>query len=248
NQAAAIAAGSTPLANIFGGPTTLFGTAPTTTANSYGNWGLPGQVNLPTFNASFVSASQLTALQAAGLNANASPFFFSGTFTTPISNGQLGSVVGSLGTASPAFLANRIAAHISPNFFTFNGLIANGGAFLTTNGADSNYHSLQVELRRRLSKGLLVQASYVWSHALTNYFASNQGNSSNLHTFANPGLDKAPSPFNIPQTLKFNMIYELPFGPGRKWSFSNGDIGSKIINKLVEGWEMAGIGRVQSGS
>jgi hypothetical protein len=129
-----------------------------------------------------------------------------------------------------------------------NGLLGFGGAFLTTNGADSNYHSMQIELRRRLSKGLLFQTSFVWSHALTNYFASNQGNFSNPPEFSNPSLAKAPSPWNIPKTLKFNAIYELPFGPGRRWSFANGDVGTKIMNKAIEGWETAFVGRIQSGT
>src|SRR5581483_815744 len=164
-QAAAFATATSN--GFFGANGALGAKAPAASSNSFANWGLPGQVNLPTFNASFISPTLAAQLATAGLNANVSPNFVSTTFINALTTGQLGSVVSSLGTVSPTFLANRIANGLSPNLFMFNGLVANGGAFLTTNGADSNYHSLQVELRRRLSKGLLFQASYVWSHALT---------------------------------------------------------------------------------
>src|SRR5262249_25802216 len=46
-----------------------------------------------------------------------------------------------------------------------------------TNGASSDYHSLQVQVQRRLSRGLQALASYTWSHAIdtasTDVFSSN---------------------------------------------------------------------------
>jgi hypothetical protein len=36
--------------------------------------------------------------------------------------------------------------------------------------------------------------------------------------------------------------YELPFGPGRRWSSSSG-----VLNRLIEGWLVGGIVRIQSG-
>jgi hypothetical protein len=37
-------------------------------------------------------------------------------------------------------------------------------------------------------------------------------------------------------------LYELPFGPGRKWSTS-----SRIVNKAIEGWQLTGVVAIQSG-
>ncbi|MBY0505432.1 MAG: carboxypeptidase-like regulatory domain-containing protein [Bryobacteraceae bacterium] len=37
---------------------------------------------------------------------------------------------------------------------------------LATNGADSDYHSLQAQFRRRFASRLLLQASYTWSHSI----------------------------------------------------------------------------------
>src|SRR5262249_19838767 len=70
-------------------PSTFGAKTPTATANSFANWGLPGQVNLPVFNASFINPATLTLLNAAGLNQNVSPNFFSTTFVNQLTTGQL---------------------------------------------------------------------------------------------------------------------------------------------------------------
>jgi len=71
---------------------------------------------------------------------------------------------------------------------------------LEVNGGDTNYHGLQVELKRRMSAGLLVQGSYVWSHSISNELS--QGIGGSFTTLRNPGNDKAPSPFDIRQAVK----------------------------------------------
>lgn len=40
------------------------------------------------------------------------------------------------------------------------------GLYITQNGADSNYNSLQVRFDRKMAKGLQFLASYTWSHAI----------------------------------------------------------------------------------
>jgi hypothetical protein len=47
-----------------------------------------------------------------------------------------------------------------------------GGADLTTNSGSTNYHSLQLELRRRFSQGLQFQTSYVFGQAMQSVFTS----------------------------------------------------------------------------
>src|SRR5215510_248247 len=70
-----------------------------------------------------------------------------------------------IGTA--AFRNNAAAAGLPANFFLVNpGKL--GGAFTMENGGRSYYHAAVVELRRRLSKGLLAQGSYTFARALTN--------------------------------------------------------------------------------
>jgi len=176
--------------------------------------------------------------------------FNSQTFVTFLNQGQAGNLANSLARTA-SFVNNRIASGVagisSANYWMQNGG-SFGGAFLTTNGGSSSYNSMQVELRRRLSKGFLFQGSYVWMHALSNGFTSSSVSFYQPRQFSNPSLDKGPSPWNIQNTLKANFIYELPFGPGKRFSFGAGDTSAKIGNKLIEGWQFDGIVRVQSGT
>ena len=67
--------------------------------------------------------------------------------------------------------ANAAAAGVVPNLFVANPDKL-GGAFLTRNEGFTDYHSLQVELRRRLAQGLQFQSSYVFGKAMTSTFLS----------------------------------------------------------------------------
>ena len=95
---------------------------------------------------------------------------------------------------------------------------------LVTNGASADYHALQVQFERRLSRGLSASAAYTWSKSLDN----SSGDSTNraLITSAGAGGDRGPSDFDIRHTLGGTVAYEIPTlisnGPGkvllRKWT------------------------------
>ena len=58
--------------------------------------------------------------------------------------------------------ANRIAAGLPINFFMPNPTVAQGNAYLETTGGSTRFNSMQIELRRRMSAGFLIQGSYVY--------------------------------------------------------------------------------------
>ena len=118
------------------------------------------------------------------------------------------------------------------------------GAFVIDNSAASTYDALQVELRRRMSAGLLLQANYTYSHALSDAFASSSIAQSNFVSLRNPRLNYGLSAFDIRHSVKGDFIYELPFGKGQRWG---GGVGTPT-NWLVGGWGVNGTFRVQSGS
>jgi carboxypeptidase family protein len=198
-------------------------------AANFRNQGLPGQVNLPIFTGSFGSAT--------------STLFGNATFVNQLQQGQAGATAGLLGNSSANFVfqTNRLAAGLPANLFIANPSVYGGGSFLMTNGADSTYNSLQLELRRRLSHGLLVQGSYVFAKSITDFFASSSASFRQPRTIRNNRLDKGPSPFDIRHAFKLNYIYELPVGPGHKFANFGGAIG-----KVLEGWQTDGIIRWQS--
>ncbi len=219
-------------------------------ACSFANTGLSGQVPLPILSAAFGALGSQPALSS-------SQGFANGTFVTLLQQGQAGNFANRLATSS-TFLCrmagnalqacadrNFTVAGVFPaNFFQVNPDAAGPGAraFLLSNAANSTYNGLQVELRRRLSKGLFVVAHYTFSRSLTDLFADDSQSTISFTTLRNRGLDKGPSPWDIRHSSRTQFLYELPFGPGRKWN-----TGSFFLNKAIEGWELSGIIAVQSG-
>ncbi len=191
-------------------------------STNFGNQGLPGQTAIPIIQT--------------GLNTSSDQ-----TTATRLIQGQAGALANTLATTA-ADLNRLTAAGYPINMFQVNPTI-NAAANLLENGGNSSYHGLQVEARRRLSKGLLFQASYVWSHSISNELTQGRGGS--YTTLRNVGYDKNPSPYDIRHAVKLNWIYELPFGPKRHFL---GAVHNAVANKLMEGWELASVSRIQSGS
>ena len=64
-------------------------------------------------------------------------------------------------TATPTRRTNAIAAGLPANFFVANPAVDDDN--VTDSGAFSDYHALQIELRRRLSKGLSANVNYQYA-------------------------------------------------------------------------------------
>ncbi len=224
-------------------------------ACNYGNSNLPGQVNVPILSTSISSTvlasntDQTTInriLQGqAGAVANSIAFNLTRMNRLILANSGAGiipwtSLPTSTGCDNSTSVANQ-TCRVS-NFFVTNPQAA-GGAFLMTQGTDTSFNALQVELRRRMSKGLLFQGSYQYGKALANAFVSSSSVFSQPRTLRNPSLDRTWSPWDIRHSLKFDFINELPFGSGHRWlNTSNG-----LVNRIVGGWQWSGVVRIQSG-
>ncbi len=164
------------------------------------------------------------------------------TSALQIEQGQAGALANAIATNATR-MGRLTSAGYAINLFQVNPTLSNGAANLQMNGGDTNYHGLQAEVRRRLSAGLLLQGSYVWSHSISN--EQSQGNGGSYTTLRDVGNDKGPSPYDIRQGIKLNWLYELPIGPGRHF-FGHTD--NSIARKIAEGWQLASVTRVQSGS
>jgi len=103
---------------------------------------------------------------------------------------------------------------------------------------------LQIELRRRLSRGLLIQGSYVFSKSLSNVYGTSGSVFFQPTTLRDPSLDKNISPFDLVHAIKANWIWELPVGRGQ---WLAGDANG-LVDRLLGGWAIHGQARVQSGS
>jgi hypothetical protein len=141
------------------------------------------------------------------------------------------------------FRGNGLTAGLPANFFIVNPG-KQGGAFSIENNGRSWYDSLQIELRRRLSKGLLVQGNYTLSKAFTNAFASSSAVVGQPSTLRDLSLSKSISPFAVTHAFKVNWIYELPLGRNQ---LIGGGAGA-ALDRFIGGWEFHGAARLQSGT
>jgi hypothetical protein len=105
----------------------------------------------------------------------------------------------------------------------------------------STYHALLLSLERRFTSGLSMQAHYTWSHSIND--GSVGGGESNGPENVNClPCDKGPSVFDIRNNVAANAVYQLPFGPGKRYLTEGGFVG-----KIIGGWSLSGIGLWHSG-
>ena len=116
----------------------------------------------------------------------------------------------------------------------------------STFNAVSNYNALQAQIHRRLSNGISFGSAYTWSKFLNDMDVSpfnGQGGTINFQNFHDPGSNYAPSNFDIRNSLKSSIIYQLPFGVGRRWINKNG-----FLDEAVGGWQVSAIVINQGGN
>lgn len=130
----------------------------------------------------------------------------------------------------------------------------------------SNTHSFQAELERRFTSGLSFQAFYVFSRSLTTSdtggFSSGGGsiNATNgvfmvpqanqlLGGAANASYDDLlrlgyQNSTNVPaHSVRYNWLYELPFGKGKMF----GSGANRAVDAVIGGWQVAGNAMWRSG-
>jgi hypothetical protein len=132
------------------------------------------------------------------------------------------------------FRNNAITAGLPENFFIANPHSAS--ALVVKNYFKTRYNALQLELRRRFAQGLQFNTSYTYGHQYDNQFASFLRGEYWLRPSGNTG--------DIPHAFKANVIYELPFGEGRRWANSS----NGVVKRLVGGWQIGMFSRLQSGT
>ena len=107
----------------------------------------------------------------------------------------------------------------------------------------SNFANFQIQSRN--FRGLELLASYAIRKTLTNTW------STDIHVYGSTA-GKLQNPHNLmegygvalyelPQTLKLNYSYDLPFGQGRQWMNHPTGVGEHIVDAVAGGWALAGI-------
>jgi hypothetical protein len=120
-----------------------------------------------------------------------------------------------------------------PQFATFG---RTGTTRVRSNDNKSEYNALQVKVDRRFRNGFMVTNSYTLSRSrdLAN---ENTG----ISTPIDRDLSWARSNFDRTHNYVLTAIYELPWGPGKRWMTES------LLGKIVGGWQVSGLFVAQSG-
>jgi len=92
-----------------------------------------------------------------------------------------------------------------------------------------------------LQNGLLFSANYMWSHSINDGSIGGGESDTPQNSFCR-SCDKASSDDDVRQLFNVSMLYQLPFGAGRRYVS-----GSGAMRALLGGWTFGGIGTAQSG-
>ena len=166
-------------------------------------------------------------------------------------------------TNTRAFIANGSVAQLADFLNRSTNVTGKGGGFVRNsrlfpesffvlnpqfqfvtyhgNPGNSTYHSLQLELVKRLSNGFTNQTQYTWSRAI----GENDGDATiDYRDPNNRSQNKALLGYHRTHMFSTNGTYELPFGPGRPL-LSNAP---RFVQRLAERWQLGGIFSWTSGA
>jgi Carboxypeptidase regulatory-like domain/TonB dependent receptor len=84
----------------------------------------------------------------------------------------------------------------------------NTNVFVIRNAATSDYHAMQLQFQRRLSRHLQILASYVWSHSID--IASNDSFQNTPAIRTDPRQDRGASDFDVRHAFNTAFTYDVP--------------------------------------
>ncbi|HMI54362.1 MAG TPA: TonB-dependent receptor [Candidatus Saccharimonadales bacterium] len=99
------------------------------------------------------------------------------------------------------------------------------------NFINSNYHALQASVRRRISKGINVDANYTFAHETDDAVNILTGAYQNSH---DPNLDYASGDIDVRHNFTLGAVWDLP-------------VASSLPRRLAEGWQISSLVQARSG-
>lgn len=105
-----------------------------------------------------------------------------------------------------------------------------------------NYNALQVKLEQRFSKGLSYLVGYTWSKSIDIASSGQFGvEGFSLQNPYVPNNDRSVSAYDIPQNFSAAVVYDLPFGKGRRWAADG------AAARILGNWQFNAIVLIRSG-
>ena len=94
------------------------------------------------------------------------------------------------------------------------------------NDASSHYNALQIKVEKRFSQGFQFMAHYTYAHAY-NYDSG--------YYSVDPKFAYGPDDFNRNHVFVLSLVYELPFGKGKKFLSD----ANRVTDLLIGGWQIS---------
>ena len=107
--------------------------------------------------------------------------------------------------------------------------------YLIRNAATSDYHALQAEFQRRLSRRLQALVAYTWAHSID--ISSDEGSNGIRSDKMDPALNRGSSDYDIRHTLNAAVTYDLP----------TSSIG-RVVDSILGRWSVDVLFKAHSGA
>ena len=91
---------------------------------------------------------------------------------------------------------------------------------ILTNESSSDYHALQLQFQRRMTRGLAALLSYTWSHCV-----DDTSDDEGFDNLTNPRIDRGASAFDVRHAFNAALTYDIP-APG--WN--------RALRKILSHW------------
>ena len=123
-----------------------------------------------------------------------------------------------------------------------------GFSMANVTNRNSTYHSAQVKLEKRFSKGGTVLGAYTWAKlisdtdTLTGWLEPGGGGGGAQDNY-NIRAEKSLALYDVPHRAVISYIVDLPFGKGQKF----GSNVTGVAEKVISGWGVNGVSTFQSG-
>jgi Carboxypeptidase regulatory-like domain len=123
---------------------------------------------------------------------------------------------------------NAANAGLPANFFVANPAV--NQLQVTDSGAYSDYHAFQIDMRRRLSRGLSADVNY--------QYAIERGSSFDGFSFGRTMTDQG----NVRHAFKTQWDWTIPVGRGQRFGANL----HPLVDGFLGGWSFNGVGRIQA--
>lgn len=143
----------------------------------------------------------------------------------------------------PIYVPGQTTAANKDSFRPFPGF---SSVLRSTNWGTSNYNGLETSVQRRFSRGLGFQVGWMWAKSLdlASQFHSGATNRTYLmmpQDDNNRRADYGPSVFDVRHRVVAAQIWDMPFGPGRRY------LKEGPLTQVLGGWTLTSIWTFQMG-